>query len=96
MSALTTRKKHWLRHLCFSIASFTAPLVAAYLAIEIHLAIYLHKTGETRAQQSENYGLGFEALLLAAVTAIVVFVLTIFLWWFSGRKLREITNFQDQ
>lgn len=84
--------RRWLRHVCYFLATLLAPILSAYLATEVHLAWYLYQTGETRAQQSDNYGLGFEALLIASATAIVVFALTIFLWWFTTPKKKSTTD----
>jgi hypothetical protein len=81
-----SNKKYWLRHLCFFVASIVVPFVIAALTFELHLAVYLLRTGETRAQQSENYGLGFEGFLVAGVAWLVSWVAVFVLWALSERK----------
>lgn len=80
------RKPKWLKHLLFFLGACSIPFLAAYVVTEVHFAWYLHTTKTIRSDHSDNYGLAFEALILAVISIIVSLILIVFFWWRSTRS----------
>lgn len=79
-------RHRWMTHLIFLLVRFIFPILAAFIVTEIQMAIHLFQTGQTRVEQSKNYGLAFEAFLLAVVTFILTPPVMPGVWWFAMRE----------
>jgi hypothetical protein len=84
--SMKIRYKKILAHTIFLFASISMPLVIAYLIMEIEMMWYLYRNGGTRSEQSENFGLLFEALTSASLSILVTFPSMLVVWWLTMRR----------